>query len=180
MKDLVKIINDDYRKYRFSGVSDVDECMRYICRKQSKINDYIQRVEYQQMLNRKDYKLSCFLSYLPLIKVYKTPEFFDEDNFDINLGIDISVDYLRYYDRLFGIVSKENYTEVAKLSSFIGKMYDYNIEHLEENRAKRERYYCGSEESNLCELINKILVDEFLDGVISSIVSDKVSEKVKK
>lgn len=180
MKQLVQKLNDEYARFQFHQLEDLKECTHYICSKQANIEEYIQVVEYQKKINKKEGRLSGFLLYVPLVTVFKTPDFYQEDSLDIDLSIQISVDYLNYYHKLLADLTDNNYMDIAKLTAFMSDLYDYNIHQLESNRASRERFYYGEEEFGVCELINKGSVDEFFQRQINLLCKKDNVEKVKK
>ena len=180
MEQLVQKLNDEYANFKFYQLEELSECTDYICAKQAYIDRYILSALYQQKTNNRDFKLSSFLSCIPLVKVFKTPDFFQEDSLDIDLSIEISMDYLNYFNKLFEVHDDGNYEDVAKLAAFMGDLYNYNLRQLEENRARRERFYYGEEEFGICELVNKNLVDEFFQQQIMLVCKNDSVEKVKK
>lgn len=180
MKKLVDRLNEEYRAFNVLNLDGYKDCIDCIYCKQAEINEYVECSLSQKNVNKRDSMLSSFLLYVPLVTVFKTPEFFKEDNLDIDLGVQICVDYLHYYNRMVGVSTDSNYGDICKLSAFMNELYDYNIRQLESNRKRRERYYYGEEEFGFNQLINKDAVDIFFEQQINSICKKDCIEKVKK
>ena len=180
MEKLVQKLNEKYQDFKSFDLDNYKGCISFIYGKQEEINQYIENSLYQKNVNKRDSRLSSFLLYVPLVPVFKTPEFFKEDNLDIDLGIDVCVDYIQYCNKMIEVITDNTYGDICKLSAFMSELYDYNMHQLESNRARRERYYYGEEEFGFCQLVNKDAVDIFFEQQINSICKKERVEKVKK
>lgn len=144
MKQITEI-EQEYEEFEIEDtfLAEMGEFQTYLDVRQDDLDDELKVLKKEKRTNRKYKALGELIDLLTCSFVQSNPEFFNEDNEIIDLGIKTVIAFKGYYSEMINIATEQNYRELARLAMFSTRYYNEHLEYIEYLRDKLERSFNG-------------------------------------
>lgn len=144
MKKITEI-EKEYEEFDLEEgfLADMGEFQTYLEVRQDDLDDELKVLKKEKRINGKYKAIGELIDILTCSFIQSNPEFFDEDNEIIDLGIKTVIDFKGYYSEMLDIATEQNFRELARLAVFSTHYYNEHVEYIEYLREVLDRNFNG-------------------------------------
>lgn len=129
-------------------LADMGEFQTYLEVRQDDLDEEVKVLKGEKRINKKYKTIGDLIDLITCSFIQSNPEFFDEDNEIIDLGLKTVAAFKGYYSEMINIATEQNFRELARLAVFSTHYYNEHVEYIEYLREVLDRNFNGINYSN--------------------------------
>lgn len=141
----IEEIEKEYEEFELEDdfLPNMEEFHTYLDVRQDDLDDELKSLKREKRTNNKYKTISNLIDLLTSSFIKSNPDFFDEDNEIVDLGIKTIVSFKGYYSEMIDRATEQNFRELARLAIFSTSYYNKHVEYIEYLRDALESNYRG-------------------------------------
>ena len=183
MKKLEEI-EKEYESFIISEdlVENLDEFHTYIDFRMDDLKEELTVLKKEKSRNKRYKLIGGLIDSLTCSVIQSNPEFFDDDNEILDMGMKVVLSYKDFYNEILSMATPDNYRELARLAVFSVNYYNEHIDYIEYLRDVLDHEFNGINYFNPKYENNIPVFNQFMRKELdkNKKKTDKPMEKTKK